>query len=93
MLRGVHATVRGGGIGRYAGKTYQRSIHRLSLVKDREERPKGLIDCGTASGGRQSGLASRAATFIEPPEELEDGYFERPTPLLLVAGEAQSPAW
>ncbi|CBJ27619.1 hydrolase, alpha/beta fold family protein, putative [Ectocarpus siliculosus] len=28
-----------------------------------------------------------------PPEDLEDGYFERPTPLLLVAGEGQPAAW
>eukprot|EP00904_Undaria_pinnatifida_P003373 jgi/Undpi1/13036/HiC_scaffold_8.g02699.m1 len=31
--------------------------------------------------------------FLAPPEELEDRYFERPTPILLVAGEGQSTDW
>lgn len=35
----------------------------------------------------------RIATFVEPPTELLARCFERPTPILLVAGECRSAAW
>eukprot|EP00752_Nemacystus_decipiens_P006783 g6092.t1 len=43
-------------------------------------------------GHRNVTSASRV-TFTAPPEDLEDGYFERPTPVLLVAGEGQPASW
>ncbi|CAM9263233.1 unnamed protein product [Scytosiphon promiscuus] len=42
---------------------------------------------------RMSSSSSSPIVFAAPPDELEDGYFERPTPLLLVAGEGQPPSW
>lgn len=49
-----------------------------------------------ASGYRSSSTTSSSAStlmFTSPPEELEDGFVERPTPLLLVAGEGQPSTW
>ncbi|CAM9677922.1 unnamed protein product [Ectocarpus sp. 8 AP-2014] len=45
--------------------------------------------CSSSSGSS----STPAIDFAMPPEDLEDGYFERPTPLLLVAGEGQPAAW
>lgn len=43
-------------------------------------------------GQRKMSSTSRV-TFTAPPEDLEAGCFERPTPLLLVAGEGQPSTW
>ncbi|CAM9165986.1 unnamed protein product, partial [Hapterophycus canaliculatus] len=40
-----------------------------------------------------SSTSTSPIVFAAPPDELEDGYFERPTPLLLVAGEGQPASW
>jgi len=57
----------------------------------------GWSGTGTkAPGSRNSSTTSSstsALVFTSPPEELEDGFFERPTPLLLVAGEGQPSTW
>lgn len=47
---------------------------------------------GSGIGRRKNSSASRVV-FAATPEDLEDGHFERPTPLLLVAGEGQPAAW
>lgn len=50
-------------------------------------------------GSGVSGLVGRKYSsvspivFMAPPEELLEGYFERPTPLLLVAGEGHAASW
>ncbi|CAN0378260.1 unnamed protein product [Ectocarpus fasciculatus] len=48
--------------------------------------------CSSSSSSSSSSSTS-PIDFAAPPEDLEDGYFERPTPLLLVAGEGQPAAW
>lgn len=53
---------------------------------------RSLRNSRRACGGRKSRSVS-TVVFTPPPEELEEGHFERPTPLLLVAGEGQPATW
>lgn len=64
----------------------------LALASDFGSLENGVRGSGRERGRRRSSSAS-SVVFTAPPEDLEEGYFERPTPLLLVAGEAQPAAW
>lgn len=44
-------------------------------------------------GPRRRSSTRSTVTFTSPPDELEEGCFERPTPLLLVAGECEPAEW
>lgn len=60
-------------------------------------RRQDALYCVSAKGCRVaneegSGPAT-IATFTEPPSVLVEGCFERPTPVLFVAGECQPPEW
>lgn len=68
-----------------------------SLTRSGRFRPRGFPQA--LLGSRMRGCARRncssasSVVFVAPPEELEDGYFERPTPLLFVAGEGHATTW
>lgn len=73
-------------------RSRQYSFGGLSTL-DLASRNVDLAPLALGSSSRRGFASASVVTFTAPPEELEDGYFERPTPLLLVAGESQPAAW
>ncbi|CAM9533054.1 unnamed protein product [Ectocarpus sp. 8 AP-2014] len=73
------------------------AVHCLSQRLPHPQGFPALPSSARGEGRRCSSSSSSSSTpaidFAMPPEDLEDGYFERPTPLLLVAGEGQPAAW
>lgn len=102
MLRWADVAAGSGGFRRSVSQNARGELLCLRGRRSLRELPPALsrLPVSTASmakgerlGARRRCSSASVVTFAAPPEELEDGYFERPTPILLVAGEGQSPDW
>ena len=54
---------------------------------------EGVVNAAGSRNSSTTNSSRSTLVFTAPSEELEEGLFERPTPLLLVAGEGQPSTW
>lgn len=93
MFRLTDATT-SGGVRRRVGKVIQKVIGEVGTMTGRRSRKASRLDLAPPPvGARRSSSKALAVTFTAPPDNLMEGCFERPTPLLLVAGEGQPASW